>query len=76
MDKGKHMSTSDLNKVLPKATAEQYKLVNLGKRTSTRIFNAKHGVVDFKSLSVARAQQLVDAGAPFIELKKTPKSSS
>ena len=67
---GKHFSASDLNKSLPKATAEQYKIVNLQKRTSTKFFHAKYGVVNIKTLSVDRAAQLVKAGANFIEKKK------
>mgnify|MGYP000675213569 CR=1 FL=1 len=78
MEKGKYISISELNKALPKATAEKYQLVNLGKRTSTRIFHPVHGVIDFKTLSIDRAKQLVKANAPFIQAivaKKSGKSS-
>jgi len=59
----------DFNKVLPAATADQYKIKGLEKQQSTKIVFHKHGTVDFKTLSLERAAQLVKQGAPFIEKK-------
>lgn len=75
-EKGKHHTATDLNKLLPKETAELYQIVNIGKRSSTAIYHPKYGSVDFKTLSVAKAQNLMKLKAPFIELKATPKTSS
>jgi hypothetical protein len=60
----------DLNKVLPAATSEKYKISNLEGRNSTRLFFAKFGTIDFTKLSVAKAALLVEQKAPFISEKK------
>lgn len=73
-DKAKFLSASDLNKVLPTAVAERFQINSkIDKIASTRSVFAKHGTVDFKTLSLARAEQLVKQQAPWIEEKaKTP----
>lgn len=60
----------DLNKELPAATAEKFEVVGTEKQQSTRIYFPKYGVIDFKTLSVKRAEFLVNAGAPFLKAKK------
>lgn len=74
-EKAKHNTASDLNKLLPKATAEKYKIVNTGKRSSTTVYYPKFGVIDFKTLSVAKAKHLVKLKAPFIEEKTSTTSN-
>lgn len=64
----KHLSVADLNKVLPAETAEKFSIVNPGKRTSTK-FICEFGLIDLKTLTVQRAEQLVKLKAPFIERK-------
>jgi hypothetical protein len=71
--KEKHLTTSDLNKVLPAATAEKYEIINLTKRTKTSFVMAGFGRVDLATLSVARAAQLVARKAPFIREKQVSK---
>ena len=68
----------DLNKVLPAETAEQYKVVGLETRQSTKVVFAKFGEVDFKTLSIKSAEALIKKGAKFIEkkAKNEPKPTS
>lgn len=70
----KYLTLADLNKALPKETAEKYKVVNIPKkRASYAIFSAKHGEVNFKKLSPARAAQLVKQNFPYLEKVKATK---
>ena len=67
----------DFNKALPAETAEKFTItsdIGKGKHGSLKIFFAKHGEVDFTTLSVARAEQLVKQKASFIQAK-TPKGA-
>lgn len=75
MEKSKHYTATDLNKVLPKETAEKYKLVNIGKRSTKRTYYPQFGVIDFSTLSLAKAKDLVKRKAPFIEEIKPANSS-
>lgn len=64
------MAIVDFNKVLPAETAAEYKISGLDKNQSTKIFFPKYGTIDFKTLSVKKAEHLVKVGAPFISKKK------
>lgn len=65
-----HLTVDDFNKVLPKEVAEKFAVTShIGKRSSTRVLFHKYGLVDFKSITLKRAIQLVQQGAPFIEVK-------
>ena len=75
MSKKGYYSASDLNKLLPAETALKFKIVNTQKRTSTVMVHAIFGRVDFKTLSIARATQLLKQKAPFIEEKKKREGS-
>lgn len=77
-DKKKYLSVSEMNKALPANVAERFSINDkIGNRTSTRSVFAKYGEVDFKTMSLARAEQLVKLQAPFItEKAKTPVSKN
>lgn len=70
----KHLTEVELNAALPKLTAEKFKVVNMSKRTSTRFFTAKFGLVDLSTLTVAAAESLIAKGADFI--KAVPQKES
>jgi len=69
MKKNGYLGSGDLNKLLPKETAELFKIVNLEKRTSPIINFHKIGRVDFRTLTINQAASLVSKGATFIERK-------
>lgn len=71
MSKGSYITLAQANKALPESTSASFEIVNFEKRTSTRFYSAKYGLVDLKKLSVARAKQLVALKAPFIKEKKS-----
>ena len=52
-----YITLAEINSALPKATAEKFKIVNMNKRTSLKVFSAKFGTIDFRTLTVARAEQ-------------------
>lgn len=56
----------DLNSVLPSKTAEHFEIRYKHDTDATNIKFHKYGVVDFKNLSLDRANQLVNLGAEFI----------
>ena len=62
-----HLTNKDYNKALPGETAKLFKVVSMGKRTSTKILFSKYGMVDFTTLSVQYAQRLVNKGFPYLE---------
>lgn len=64
------MSKLDLNKELPAETAAEYKISGLEKNQSTKVWFPKYGVVDFKTLSLKKAEHLVKVKAPFISKKQ------
>jgi len=66
----KHLESADYNKAIPKVTAEKFKIVNMKNRTSMVVEFPVFGKIDFRTLSVRRAEQLVAQKAPFIEKKK------
>lgn len=66
----------DLNKALPAETAEQFKVVGLENRQSTKVVFPTFGEVDFKSLSIKTAEALIKKGAKFIEKKAKNESKS
>lgn len=69
MSENQKLDSKALNALLPKETAEQFKVVNF-KSNSSKIVTAKFGEVDFKTLSMKRAQALIDKGAPFLAVKQ------
>lgn len=68
--KAKYLTNSDMTAMLPKATAEKYKVVNLNKRTTGAFVHAKYGAINFKTLSLAKASQLLKLKFPYLEAKK------
>jgi len=66
----------DFNKVLPKETAELYKIKGLEKNQSTRIVFDKIGLVDFATLKVEDAKNLIKKGATFIVEKPAKHEGS
>jgi hypothetical protein len=68
----------DLNKALPAETAEQFKVVGLETRQSTKVVSPKYGEVDFKTLSIKTAESLIKKGFPFIvkKAKNEPAATS
>jgi hypothetical protein len=75
----KYISKSDLEKVIPEETLELFKIANWPtQRTSTKIFCARNGEVDFKTLSPSRAEQLFKNMFPYLQRKpkvEAPKKS-
>jgi hypothetical protein len=65
----------DYNKVIPKETAERFKIVGLKDNQSTRIVFHKIGTVDFTTLTIADAEVLIKKGATFIQEKKAKNGS-
>ena len=74
MSKPQYLGSKQLNALLPTETAQRYKVVGLEKQLSSRIIT-KHGEVNFKTISVERAAQLVKQGFPHIEEIKTKEKS-
>lgn len=70
MSSPKYYGSKEFNKLLPLETAQRYKVVKLEKQNSEKL-NTKYGIIDFKTLSVSRAAQLVKHGCPWIEEIKT-----
>lgn len=64
-------SAKDLNSLLPADTKELFQIVKLEKESSSRIVFHKFGEVDFKTLSIPSAEQLVKQGAEWIERVKS-----
>lgn len=72
----KYVTKSAAEKVMSKDVLEAFKLVNWPKkRTSTKIFHSKFGEIDFKTMSLTRAKQLVKLGFPYLEENKSNSSS-
>lgn len=72
MKEAKYLTDKDFNEVLPAEVKALYEVKGIGKRTTTTIVTAKHGKVDFATISLAKAKSLVAAEFPFlIERKKT-----
>lgn len=72
----KHLTSKDFNKALPAATAEKFEVIGLDKKTSLVIVFHQFGKVDFRSLSIQRAEHLLMQKAPFIQRKKAPVSKT
>jgi len=66
--KNSHLTSAEFNSILPADTAKIYEVVGLSNRTSTRLMTAKHGEIDFSTLSPARAAQLVSQKFPYLKL--------
>jgi hypothetical protein len=66
MSKPKYLGSKQFNSLLPSETAQRYRVVGLEKQLSSRIIT-KHGEVNFKTMSLSRAAQLVKQGYPHIE---------
>lgn len=65
----------DHNSILPADVAERF-VVKLTRETlATKILFPKYGVVDFKTLSLKKAQSLVNLGAEFIAPRPNAKAS-
>lgn len=61
---------ADKNKLLPEKTAAIYKVVGMEDR-SPKIYTAKWGFVDFRTLTIPASKQLIKQGFPFLEIRKT-----
>lgn len=72
MSELKKLDSKALNALLPKETAERFKVVNY-QSNSSKVIMHKFGEVDFSTLTVKRAEALLAKGAPFLAAK-TPKS--
>lgn len=72
----KKKNSLNLNRVLPAATAAKYTVTPSDNQKSTRVVFHLYGEVDFKTLSVHRAAQLVKMGAPFIKEKTVADGGS
>jgi len=74
MAKSKYVTASDVNKVLPEATAAKYEITAWPeKRNSTRVVFHKFGLVDFSKLHVSRADQLYKQKFPHLKKKTASK---
>lgn len=65
----------DHNTILPAEVAEKFVVKLLRETLATKIHFPKYGIVDFKNLSLKRAQHLVNLGAEFIAPKPNAKQS-
>lgn len=74
MTKKTHYSASDLSKVLPKEVSDLYKVVKLSKRSTAAIVVGNFGKINFKTLTLKKAEYLVKNGFPFLEKLPTKKS--
>lgn len=71
----KYLTNSDFNKALPKDTAEKFKVIGMNKRTSLRMNFAVFGTIDFRTLTLKQAEQLLNKKFPRLErVSKTKKS--
>ena len=66
------VTKSTLEKVLSKELKEQFEIDNT-KIISTKFVDPKFGLIDFKQMSVSKANYLVKKGCPFISLKTVSK---
>jgi len=71
--KTKHLSVSDLNKALPAEVAAKFKVVNAGKRTSTKFYHPKWGSINLKTIHIKRVEQLVALKCPYFAPVKETK---
>ena len=68
--KKKYVSLKEANAALPSEVAEKFEITNWSnKRTSTKVFYPKFGEVNFKTISVNRAAQLVKLNFPLLKAK-------
>lgn len=63
---------AELNKVLNNDVKEQFEIDHT-KIKSLKFVSAKHGMIDFKTMTVKRASQLVKEGCPYIKLMPVKK---
>lgn len=68
------VNTTNANKVLPPATSELYEVVNWENRRSFRVVFNSYGEVDLRSLSVKKAEYLLNKGFPYLKKKKKAPS--
>lgn len=73
--KDRHLTSADFNKALPKEVAEKYKVVNVGKRTTLAFYHTVFGKVNFRTMTIHRADQLYKMKFPYLE-KVTNNSNS
>ena len=65
----KHYSVADLNSQLPEEVSKLYKVVKLGKRSSTRFMSPDFGIIDLKTISLKKVEQLIKSKCPYFESK-------
>ena len=66
MAEAKYLTDKDFNEVLPADVKAVYKVKGMDKRTSTTLVSAKFGKVDFATISLPKANHLVNMGFPFL----------
>jgi hypothetical protein len=73
-----YVTEADANNALPKEVSEQFKIVNWGdNRTSTKFYDRKFGEINLRTMSLAKAKQLVKKKCSFLEAKNpSPKAGS
>lgn len=59
----------NFSNILPKDVKEKYKVVGLTKKTSGRIFIPKFGEINFRTISLKKADSLVKRGFPYLAKK-------
>lgn len=75
MSKATYLGSKELNALLPKDTAERFRIVKIEKLSSPRVVFPQYGEIDFRTLTVTKAQSLIEKKCNFIEVK-APKSDA
>lgn len=73
MSKKKYITNSQANKALSKSVSEHFEIGELGNKQSLKWTDHKYGKIDLKGMSLARAENLVKSGCPYLKRKSKPK---
>lgn len=76
MPKIKYITNSQANKALSKSVSEHFEIGELGNKQSLKWIDHKYGLVDLKGMSLARAENLVKSGCPYLKPKGKSKKDS
>ncbi len=74
MSDKRFLTNTDFNKALPAEVSALFKVVGLKKKSSTNIHFTKYGDVNFKTISIAKAKQLVKLKFPYLVAKPIAKT--
>ena len=66
-------NSAQMTAQLPKEVKECFKVVGLNRKSSTRILFPKYGIVDFKRLTLKKANHLHKMKFPYLEAVKSVK---